>query len=105
MFRKKKPTFIIAFDATTQAMATDKFCTKNGLPGRLIPVPREITAGCGFAWKAAPEDETILIEALTKEGIEWASTQTLSIYFSEFIFINMSYFRYSNSSMSLQTTY
>ena len=57
MFRKKKPTFIIAFDATTQAMATDKFCTKNGLPGRLIPVPREITAGCGFAWKAAPEDE------------------------------------------------
>ena len=73
MFRKKKPTFIIAFDATTQAMATDKFCTKNGLPGRLIPVP------CGFAWKAAPEDETILIEALTKEGIEWASTHILEI--------------------------
>ena len=73
MFRKKKPTFIIAFDATTQAMATDKFCTKNGLPGRLIP------AGCGFAWKAAPEDETILIEALTKEGIEWASTHILEI--------------------------
>ena len=74
MLRKKKPTFIIAFDATTQAMATDKFCTKNGLPGRLIPVPREITAGC-----AAPEDETILIEALTKEGIEWASTHILEI--------------------------
>ena len=65
MLRKKKPTFIIAFDATTQAMATDKFCTK--------------TAGCGFAWKAAPEDETILIEALTKEGIEWASTHILEI--------------------------
>ena len=61
MLRKKKPAFIIAFDATTQAMATDKLCAKNGLPGRLIPVPREITAGCGFAWKAAPEDETIPI--------------------------------------------
>ena len=61
MLRKKKPAFIIAFDATTQAMATD------------------ITAGCGFAWKAAPEDETILIEALTKEGIEWASTHILEI--------------------------
>ena len=68
MLRKKKPAFIIAFDATTQAMATDKLCAKNGLPGRLIPVPREITAGCGFAWKAAPEDETILIEALIKES-------------------------------------
>ena len=54
MLRKKKPAFIIAFDATTQAMATDKLCAKNGLPGRLIPVPREITAVCGFAWKAAP---------------------------------------------------
>lgn len=43
MLRKKKPAFIIAFDATTQAMATDKLCAKNGLPGRLIPVPREIT--------------------------------------------------------------
>ena len=40
MLRKKKPAFIIAFDATTQAMATDKLCAKNGLPGRLIPVPR-----------------------------------------------------------------
>ena len=69
MLRKKKPAFIIAFDATTQAMATDKLCAKNGLPGRLIPVPRE----------AAPEDETILIEALTKEGIEWASTHILEI--------------------------
>ena len=67
MLRKKKPAFIIAFDATTQAMATDKLCAKNGLPG------------CGFAWKAAPEDETILIEALTKEGIEWASTHILEI--------------------------
>ena len=79
MLRKKKPAFIIAFDATTQAMATDKLCAKNGLPGRLIPVPREITAGCGFAWKAATEDETILIGALTKEGIEWASTHILEI--------------------------
>ena len=29
MLRKKKPAFIIAFDATTQAMATDKLCAKN----------------------------------------------------------------------------
>ena len=78
MFRKKKPTFIIAFDATTQAMATDKFCTKNGLPGRLF--------------------YTYFRNLIYKHS-------TLSIYFSEFIFINMSYFRYSNSSMSLQTTY
>ena len=71
MFRKKKPTFIIAFDATTQAMATVFFCFFFVFPGCFFPV--------SFAWKAAPEDETILIEALTKEGIEWASTHILEI--------------------------
>ena len=79
MIREKKPAFIIAFDETTQAMATDKFCTKHALPGRLIPVPRDITAGCGLAWKAAPEEKEILLDALRREGIEWASTYILEL--------------------------
>ena len=53
--RQKKPTLVITFATTTQAMAMEKFCMANGLPGRLIPVPREITAGCGMAWSAPPE--------------------------------------------------
>lgn len=79
MKREKKPALIIAFDETTQAMATDKFCTKYALPGRLIPVPREITAGCGLAWKAAPEEQEILISALRDAGIEWSSTYILEL--------------------------
>lgn len=75
--RKKKPAFVIAFDATSQAMAADRYLTKNNLPGRLIPVPREITAGCGFAWKAEPDAQDRLMEALKKEGIQWASTHVL----------------------------
>ena len=27
-----------------------------GNPGRLIPLPREISAGCGLAWRMLPED-------------------------------------------------
>ena len=27
-------------------------CHAAGLPGRLVPVPGEITAGCGLAWMA-----------------------------------------------------
>lgn len=77
--RKKKPAFVIAFDETTQAMAIDRFCTQNGLPGRLIPVPREITAGCGLAWKAEPKDESMLMEALKIEGIQWSSTHILEL--------------------------
>ena len=32
MLRRKKPAFIIAFDATTQAMATGKLCAKMVFP-------------------------------------------------------------------------
>ena len=42
MLRKKKPTFIIAFDATTQAMATDKFCTKTAFPEDSSPFPAKL---------------------------------------------------------------
>lgn len=53
--RIKKKTWILTFESTTQAMAAEKFCLEQNLPGRLIPIPREITAGCGLSWKTAPE--------------------------------------------------
>ena len=32
-------------------MAFEEHCLKNGIAGRLIPLPKEISAGCGLAWK------------------------------------------------------
>ena len=76
---KKKPTLIITFDTTTQAMAMEKFCAQRNLPGRLIPVPREITAGCGLSWKARPEEKDLLISALTEAGMKWAECHILEV--------------------------
>lgn len=76
---KKKPTLIITFATTTQAMATEKFCAEQKLPGRLIPVPREITAGCGLSWKALPEEKEILLSALTAAGLKWAECHILEV--------------------------
>lgn len=76
---KKKPTLIITFATTTQAMAMEKYCGQNGLPGRLIPVPREITAGCGLSWKARPEDQECLIAALTAADMKWAECHILEV--------------------------
>lgn len=50
----KKKTWILTFESTTQAMAAEKYAMEQNLPGRLIPIPREITAGCGLSWKAVP---------------------------------------------------
>ena len=52
--RMKKKTWILTFESTTQAMAAEKYAMEQNLPGRLIPIPREITAGCGLSWKAVP---------------------------------------------------
>ena len=76
---KKKPTLIITFATTTQAMATEKFCAANGLPGRLIPVPREITAGCGLSWKALPEEQELLTSALSGAGLKWQQCHVIEI--------------------------
>lgn len=71
MARKKKQALIFSFDKTTDAMAMEKYCREKNLPGRLIPVPREITAGCGLAWKALPEEEEILLQALKEGQLAW----------------------------------
>ena len=76
---KKKPTLIITFATTTQAMPMEKFCGENNLPGRLIPVPREITAGCGLSWKAQPEDREQLLHALTAADMKWAECHILEV--------------------------
>ena len=76
---KKKPTLIITFATTTQAMAMESFCNRENLPGRLIPVPREITAGCGLSWKARPEEKECLIGALTKGGMKWAECHIIEV--------------------------
>lgn len=76
---KKKPTLIITFATTTQAMAMEKFCLQQNLPGRLIPVPREITAGCGLSWKAQPEQQEQLMTALTQAGMKWAECHIIEV--------------------------
>ena len=77
--RQKKETLILTFHTPTQAIAVEQFCEKHGLPGRLIPVPREITAGCGLAWKAMPEDREPLQTALSQDGLAWEGTYILMI--------------------------
>ena len=34
----------------------EKQCAECGVPGRIIPLPREISAGCGLAWRMLPEE-------------------------------------------------
>lgn len=54
--RTKKTYIVLSFRTTVEAMAWEKHCATAQIPGRLIPLPREISAGCGLAWRMTPED-------------------------------------------------
>lgn len=77
--RQKQPALVVTFSTTSEAMAAEKYSGEQGLPGRLIPVPREITAGCGLAWKAPPEAEAALRAALGESKISHAAARILEV--------------------------
>lgn len=54
--RAKRPYIVLSFRATVDAMAWEKRCIAEQIPGRLIPLPRELSAGCGLAWRMLPEE-------------------------------------------------
>lgn len=66
---RKQLRVVFTFHTTTDAMAMESLCKENALGGRMIPVPGEITADCGLAWCAAPEQEEILMNALRAAAI------------------------------------
>jgi len=68
--REKREYLVITFHTTSAAMAMEAMCAEKGLPGRLIPVPREITAGCGMAFRAETEQEQSLLDAAKEAGIQ-----------------------------------
>lgn len=69
MPRVRKPALVVTFPTTAAAMACEQLCGEQGLPGRMIPVPGEISAGCGLAWKAEPQDRGALATALEQGGV------------------------------------
>ena len=68
--RLRERRLIVAFYRTHDAMAFEDYCCAHGVAGRLIPLPREISAGCGLAWSAPAGSEAALRACLAEAGIE-----------------------------------
>lgn len=72
--REKSEKCVVTFRTTAGAMAMERACKEAGLPGRLIPVPRSITAGCGMCWAALPDarealEDLVIARHLMIDGI------------------------------------
>ena len=81
--RQKHRQLIITFSTTTQALRVEKFCQENGICGRMIPVPGEIKAGCGLAWKTEPQEQEHIAGKLQQAGMEWETMTVMELYKEE----------------------
>lgn len=68
--RERTERCVVTFRTTTGAMAMERACREAGLPGRLIPVPRAITAGCGMCWAAPTGAREALEELVMKKHLD-----------------------------------
>lgn len=68
--RKKQLRLIVTFHTTADAMAMENACARRS-EGRLVPVPRELSAGCGIAYSAPIEESELIRQILTESGIEY----------------------------------
>lgn len=76
----EKETFaVVTFPTTTEAMHMESVAKEKGFGGRLIPVPRVISAGCGLSWRECLENKDKLIEMMSSEGIEYESIHELEL--------------------------
>ena len=78
--RKKTKQLVITFSTTTAAMAMEKRAQEMGIFGRLIPLPSEISAGCGLSWKTKPEEKEKILVFLEEEKLKWEAMSELELY-------------------------
>jgi hypothetical protein len=69
--RPKELQCIVTFHTTTEAMQLEQAAKTVGFGGRIIPVPREITAGCGLAWRDSIDARAALIDMMTEQKLSY----------------------------------
>ncbi|WP_294421045.1 DUF3343 domain-containing protein [uncultured Senegalimassilia sp.] len=79
MQRCKTPHAVVTFHSTADAMAVQA-AAGDGLPGRVIPVPSEISAGCGLAWSVPAEHRETLEQALAQRGLAFEAITVVELY-------------------------
>ena len=63
-------TLVITFHTNYDTMNLQTHFKKAGIDGRLIPVPRTLSASCGMAWAGNPEDEDIIRSQIKADNLE-----------------------------------
>lgn len=71
--RIKEQRLVVTFHTTTEAIAAEKGFRQYKVSGRLIPVPRQISAGCGLAWSSPEYEKERVKSCLEEYTLTWES--------------------------------
>lgn len=71
--------FVLVFDSSAQAMELESKAKALGLPGRSVPLPGEISSGCGLCY-AVPMSEAAGIELLLSLDLHCAAYDNVMMY-------------------------
>ena len=78
--RQSREFLVITFSETTDAMAAEKLFAEKGIPGRIIPIPRQLSAGCGLSYKTELEWKTGAEKILEEAGIRWHEMEPVRLW-------------------------
>ena len=78
--RAKSPKTVVTFPSTSDAMAMEAAAREHGIPGRIIPVPSQIDAGCGLAWCAEASDRDTLLKAASTYKLAYEGIFEINMY-------------------------
>ncbi|HQO39146.1 MAG TPA: DUF3343 domain-containing protein [Spirochaetota bacterium] len=56
--------YVVLFNSVSYALKSEKILKKEGIPFKLIPVPKSISSDCGVCIRFIPENRDVLIKAL-----------------------------------------
>ncbi len=63
--------FVVTFPNTTSALGFAAACEAEGVPGRLVPIPQALHAGCGQAWSAPLTARAALQAVMARPDISY----------------------------------
>lgn len=78
--RRKTPKIVFTFPSSSAALAFEAHAQAQGLPGRMIPVPSVLSAGCGLAWCADVSCQESLERAAKDAALEVEDAQVVDLY-------------------------
>lgn len=69
---------IATFDTTHMALRFEKTCRNAGYNVRIIPVPRDLSASCGFACSFPCAERDLLLELARESHVEISDVHELA---------------------------